>query len=352
MTIKMKINKAGWLVGVFLLALVAGGTAQRAQAQTKENGGTAGATYLLVPGTARSASLGTTLTSGLPTLNGVEALYENPAGLVSNMGTSVLVSRMNYAVDIGVNTFGVAQRIGSNQVALTVNVWDYGDIALQTDASPEKTELTWSASAIVAGLSYARQFTDRIAAGVTFKALSERIDDVNAGGIAFDAGMNYTVGESGLRFGVSLKNLGPQMTYAGDGLSREIRLPEQRPGSTSNVVQIEAAGFELPSLLNFGVSYTRPLGAGASATFLGNFRSNSLDQDLYAGGVELGLREILYVRGSYEWQPDMDLTMFDGWNMGAGLNLEVSGTRLMVDYAYRPTNFFGSIQMVTASVEL
>src|SRR5690606_11083103 len=79
--------------------------------------------------------------------------------------------------------------------------------------------LTYDASTTVAGLSYARQFTDRIAAGVTAKALSRSISTASSSGLAFDAGMTYVVGESGLRFGVSLKNFGPQMGFGGVGLN-------------------------------------------------------------------------------------------------------------------------------------
>lgn len=340
------------IIYLALLLLAPAFLPYQAQAQIEGTGGTAGAAYLLVPSTARVASLGGTLTGGLPDMNGLEALTVNPAGLVSNPGTSALFSRMNYVADIGVNTFGIGHRLGNNQLALVVNAWDFGDMPLTTETSPEISSLEWSASAITVGASFARQFTDRIAAGITTKLLNETIDDMSATGVAFDAGMNYTVGETGLRFGVSLNNFGLTMKYAGDGLVREIRLPGQSETATSNSTAIQAAGYELPSLLNFGASYTMNAGADASATFLANFQSNSLDADLYSGALELSLRNILYVRGGYQWQENMDLTAFKGWNLGAGLRLDAVGTQLMVDYAYRPTELLGNVQMITASVAL
>ena len=333
------------LLAVFLLV----GSAA-AQSNRK---GTAGADYLLIPLTARTTALGVGATAGTPTLSGVEALLSNPAGLAGNTGSNVLFSRMEYVADIGVNYIGVAQRFGDNNIALTINSWDFGDIPLQTENAPEISSVTWSASFLVAGLSYARQFTDRISAGVTFKLLNEQIDDTNAGGVAFDAGMTYVVGESGLRFGVSLKNFGPQMSYGGNGLVRLEALDNQQPNTTPNAVLIEGADFELPSLLNFGVAYTRQLGASADVTALANFRSNSFSPNQYSGGLELGLMDILYVRGGFQLEEDMDNTFYQGYNVGAGLNLNVSGTALTIDYAYRPTDFFsGGVNMFTASVTL
>src|SRR5690606_41226926 len=92
------------------------------------------------------------------------------------------------------------------------------------------------------GRDSAGQLTDRIAAGVTCKGVNEASHDMSATAVAFDAGMTYLVGESGLRIGVSLKNIGSEMTYSGTGLIYQVRLPNQDPTANSNAVAIEAAG--------------------------------------------------------------------------------------------------------------
>ena len=285
-------------------------------------------------------------------MTGLEALFSNPAGLSLNNGTNAMFSRMEYVADIGVNYFGIAQRLGNNNLALTVSSWDFGDIPLQTELSPEISNVTWTASYVTVGASYARNFTDRIAAGFTAKVVNERIDDVSASGVAFDAGMTYTVGESGLRFGVSLKNFGPDRQFSGTGLVQFAQLPSQNPDAQPQAVLIEGAAYEMPSLLNFGTAYTRQLGSGAVVTVLGNFRSNSFSQDQFSGGIELGFRNILFVRGGYQYEDDMDLTFYNGANFGAGLNLDLGGNTLVVDYAYRSTDFFDNVQMVTVNVVL
>ena len=50
--------------------------------------------------------------------------------------------------------------------------------------------------------------------------ISEQISNVGASGIALDAGIQYVTGaKDNLKFGISLKNVGPRMSFSGDGLS-------------------------------------------------------------------------------------------------------------------------------------
>lgn len=348
-----KKNRMSWrgAVWAMAIAMVVLGV-QDVSAQKSERAGTAGAAQLLVPVTARNTSLGNNTTSGLANMNGLEALYSNPAGLAVNAGTGAMFSRMQYVADIGVNYFGFAQNFGSNNIAFTVTSWDFGDIPLQTEVTPEISSVTYTASFLTAGLSYARQLTDRISAGATVKAVTENIDDVSGRAIAFDAGMTYVVGETGLRMGVSLKNIGNELKYAGTGLVRRVQLPDQNPVANNNAVAIEAEGVQLPSLLNFGMAYTSEIGGQGSVTFMGNFRSNSFEQDQYSGGIELGFQDIIYVRGGYQLQSDSDLSFYTGATFGAGLNIPIGTNRLSVDYAYVPADFFDAIQYISASVTL
>jgi hypothetical protein len=315
-----------------------------------ERAGTSAASYLLIPLSARTTALGTALTGGMSNLNAVEAVQANPAAMMSGEGTSAQFSRMEYVADIGVNYIGIAQRFGSNSIALTASAWDYGEIPEQSEAAPDISGVTYEASSTVVGLSLARQFTDRIAAGFTVKALTETIDDMTGSSVAFDAGMTYVVGESGLRFGVSLKNFGTSMSYGGTGLATVANPdPNDDTGISSN---IEALDSELPSLLNFGISYTQMLAGDLSVTALGNFRSVAYDQDEYAAGLEAGYMNLFYVRGGVLMTQDMDASFYQGWNAGAGLNLDVSGFGLSVDYAYRATDFFDGVNMFTVSLGL
>ena len=330
---------------LLILALFVGATApamgQGQDVAGDERAGTAGAEILRLPVTARTASLGNGLTGGVQSLSGIESLQSNPAALMSNLGTEALFGYTGYVADIGVNYFGVAQSFGASNIALSVLASDYGDIPLTDAASSDPTSLTYDASTIVFGVSYARRFTDRIAAGVTAKGVSETIDDVNGSAVAFDAGMTYTVGESGLQFGVSLRNFGTKMTYSGNGLTL---------GGSGVPANVAADSYELPSLLNFGASYTRAFAGDVTATALGNFRSNGYDQDEFAGGLELGYADLLYVRGGANIVPDSDVVASEFWSVGAGVNVPVSNSHISVDYAFRSMGDLGDVNYITASI--
>ena len=100
------------------------------------------------------------------------------------------------------------------------------------------------------------------------------------------------------------------------------------------------------------MTYSRDIGAGSVVSIMGNFRSNSLDEDQYSAGLEFNLRNLLQVRGGYQFQNNLDDSFFEGWNIGAGLNLELDNNRLTIDYAYRSTDPFDGVNMVTATLTL
>lgn len=333
----------------FLLAffLVGGAFAQEQ--------GTTGAMHLLVPTTARTIGLGTSLTSGLKNMNALEALNANPAGLASNSGTSALFSRVNYVADIGINSFGVAQNFGQTSGALTFSSWDYGDIPRQTEDVPEISEgLNFGATSTTIGVSLARQLTDRIAAGFTVKLANEKIDDMSSSRVAIDGGMSYQVGESGLRFGVALQNFGPKASFGGEGLNRFSKIANQPTNAAQTNFSLKGEEFELPSALSFGAAYTKTLAGDINATLAGNFRSLGLGPDNFTGGLELGYKNLFYVRGGYVMDAagGNDANMFSGLSYGAGLNLNLGGSQLSVDYAYRATNYFTAPQVITVGVKL
>jgi len=340
------------LLNVSVLAIALLGLSLSAYAQGDDRAGTAAMEELLVPVTARTVALGASLTSGLSNLSGVEAVQSNPAALMTNASTSVMFSRTEYLADIGINYVGIAQRFGNNNIALTLSSWDYGDIPRTTAASPElDPSNTYDASTTVLGISFARQFTDRIAAGITAKALGRTIDQATSSGLAFDAGMTYVVGESGLRFGVSLRNFGGAVEFNGGRLDQTISTTG--PGGSGTIAgEIDDLSAELPSLLSFGAAYTRQFSGDISLTALGAFRSNAYDLDNYSGGLEIGYSNLFFVRGGVVITADSDQNAWEVWNVGAGLNIPVGSSSIAVDYAYRPSSVFSGVNMFTVALNL
>ena len=316
--------------------------------------GTAAMEELLVPVTPRTVALGSALTAGLANLSGVEAVQSNPAALLGSTGTNALFSRSEFVAEVGINFLGISQSFGANSVALTLNNWDYGDIPRTSELSPDVNfddMATYQASSYVAGATYSRRFTDRIGAGFTLKALGRTIDASSANSVAFDAGITYVVAESGLRFGVALQNLGGEMTFSGGGLNRPIN--QEGPNGTGTIGgEVDDLPGQLPSVLNFGASYTRQFAGDLSVSGLANFKSVSYDLERYSAGLELGYANLLYARGGVDMTSEMDSDFWQGWNVGGGLNLNLQNTSLKVDYAYRPTNVFGGVNVFSVGIGL
>ena len=316
--------------------------------------GTAAMEELLVPVTPRTVALGSALTAGLANVSGVEAVQSNPAAVLSSTGTNALFSRSDYLDDIGINFFGLSQSFGANSVALTITNWDYGNLFRTTESNPDinpDDPLTYEASTFVAGATFSRRFTDRIGAGFTLKALGRTIDASNSNSVALDAGITYVVAESGLRFGVSLQNLGGEMTFSGGGLQENIN--QNGPQGDNNIGgEVDDLPGQLPSVLNFGAAYTRQFAGDLSVTGLANFKSVSYDLERYSGGLELGYANLVYLRGGIDMTSEADQDLWQGWNVGAGLDLSLQNTSLKVDYAYRPTEVFGGVNVFSVGIGL
>lgn len=319
-----------------------------------ERVGTAAMEELLVPVTPRTVSLGSALTAGLPQLNGVEAVQSNPAALLGNVGTSALFSRSEFVADIGINYLGIAQSFGANSVAIVLTNWDYGAIPRTSEIAPDintENPLTYEASTYVVGGTFSRRFTDRIGAGFTLKALGRTIDASTSNSVALDAGITYIVPESGLRFGVALQNLGGEMTFTGGGLNQSISTTGPN-GDGTIAGEVDDLPGQLPSVLNFGASYTRQFAGDVSISGLANFKSVSYDLERYSAGLELGYASMLYARGGIDITAEPEMDFWQGWNVGAGLDFNFQDTNLKVDYAFRPTNVFGSVNVFSVGIGL
>jgi len=332
------------------------------EAGNPDRQGEAGAYELLMNPWARSAGLHTMTTS---MIMGVEALRLNPAGLSRINGqTEVLIGHSRYLepTDVKMNAFGVGQKVGTNGTfGISIMSLDMGEIDVTTTDQPEGTGATFSPNFFHLGLSYAHIFENKISVGITFRAISESISDVSAFGFALDAGVQYVTGpKDNFKFGISLRNIGSRMSFGGQGLS----FPTENPDGTLSydiTVNQRSAQFELPSVLNIGMSYDFNLDADNRFTLLGNFTANSFARDQIGAGVEYALKENFMVRAGYKMEVglsaerDFEQSVYSG--LSAGVTLEVppkkgSNSRFGIDYAYRATQPFSGTHNFSVRITL
>src|SRR3972149_1283147 len=189
-------------------------------AGNKDRAGQAGASELLINPWARSSGWGGANIAGL---RGLEGQFLNVAGTAFTRKTELLFSHTNYlkGSDITINAFGFSQKAGGSGVlALGFMSMNFGDIDVTTTEMPEGGLGNYPISFMNIGLSYAKGFTDHIFGGMCMRVINQAIPDAKAGGVALDAGIQYVAGkQNNVKFGISLKNVGPKMQFRGDGLS-------------------------------------------------------------------------------------------------------------------------------------
>ncbi len=344
---------------------------QVALAGNPDRQGEAGAYELLMNPWARSAGWHSMSTS---LVGGVNALRINPAGL-TNMGSmEVSLGSARYLAPSGITLSGLgfAKRLHKHG-ALGISVMNVntGDIRRTTVESPEGTGAVYRPSFLNIGVSYGHEFVtdeknpeNKIRVGVLVRTVSESISDASATGIGLDAGVQYVSGDKGqFKFGVSLRNIGSKMRFSGSGLGLV------NPGEIRKDVQ--AAGFDMPSLLNIGASYDFYFAKLHRITVLGNFTANSFSRDEIGAGIEYSFNDRFMLRGAYKYDNRFGTdallgkvnNAYTGLSLGASFVFDVlknvddddnvvSVTKMAVDYAYRLSNPFSGTHNLTLSVRI
>jgi hypothetical protein len=315
--------------------------------------GTNGASELLIPFGTRDIAMAGATTA---TTSGADALFSNPAG-TARIGTSVglFASHMNYIADIGVDCGAVSANFDQFGVlSLYIKTLSFGDIPVTTVLTPDGTGETFRPQFFTIGLNYARQLTDRISVGAAAMLITEHMGEVSASGVAFSAGVIYDglASVKGLSIGVAVKNIGPQMTFDGPGLTIEATPPQL--GRPSYFYNVDAASFELPSAIDLGIGYRSPVSEDNVILVAASFQNNNFSDDEYKFGLEYAFEDLLFLRGGYDLQPsDSDLreNIF-GASFGAGVHAIVGTVDVTFDYAYRSAKFFGGEHVFSVKLGL
>ena len=338
-------------------------------------GGQAGATELLINPWASSAGFADANTS---CVQGLEAQFLNVAGTAFVKQTDVILASTDYLDGSGVHisAFGLTQHVGAEgAMSLSIMSMNFGVIPITTFDNPEGGVGTYNPQFINIGISYAKSFSDQIYGGITTRLISESTSNVNALGVAIDAGIQYVAGsQKQVHFGIALKNVGPQMAYSGDGLAFETTLPNgQITGNSGQMTaQQRSQPYELPSLISIGAGYDFHLLSDSSMhsehriTVAANFTSNSFTQDEEMLGVEYGFKSFFMARVGYSYQNHITQPLSTDPLLGgrtsvntglcAGLTLQAPFGKTHnifgISYGYRATNPYNGTHTIGVRITL
>jgi hypothetical protein len=341
------------LAGTLLVSL-------SATAGNEDRVGSAGASHMLVNPWSRSSAAGD---AGIASVNGLEATYMNIAGLAFTDKTQIKFNYSNWMGNAGIslNSAGIAQRISeSDVIAVSIQSMNFGDIPITTVANPEGNIGFFSPRANIFNVGYAKSFSKSIYGGINFKVISENISNLRATGVAIDAGIRYVTGERDqIKFGIALKNVGPVMSFKGDGLAQQIQYL-----STGFVATTEerSATFELPSLLSIGGSYDFIFNENNKLNLALGFTANSFSNDQYRLGLDYAMtgdKVAFNLRAGYVYEKNL----FSAENRSnalvgptAGFSVDAlvgkSKSALGIEYTARFAGVFGIIHTVGATISL
>lgn len=310
--------------------------------------GTAGAPELLIPMGARNVAIGG---SNIANVQGVDAIYWNPAGLSRLSGAQASFTYMDYFADMSVSYIAIGAKVGSfGVIGLSLQSLDIGKIPVTTVDQPEGTGQELSTNFITFGATYSKALTDRIQFGLNAKIVSEKIGVMSAMAMAFDFGLQY-VSPWGVDFGVTMRNYGSNLKYDGTGIEFDSGIPFANPNATTRKTKLDMASHELPTSLNMGVGYRYQLSEEHVVNISGLYGNNNFTLDEINTGIEYGYNSFFFLRGGYNvplYPDDFPETVKDdyqyGFTAGFGLHLNVGNNLVSFDYAYRDMKTFDGNQ--------
>ena len=338
-------------INKYALLVCALGMSVQTFAGNKDRTGQAGANELLINPWGQSTGV---FGMNGSYVKGVEAMRTNIAGLSFVKNTEVGLAHSIYlrGSNVTVNNLAIAQKVGSVGVlGLNIMSMGFGEITITEVNNPEGGIGTYKPQFMNFQLGFAKEFSNNIQAGIGATFVSEQISNISASGAAFEAGVQYVTGSrDNFHFGVTLRNVGTNMRFSGNGFSFNTELSDDEQFN----VNVPAEKFELPTYLNFGVSYDFYLDANRlqgeddapkhRATGLANFTSNSFLNDYIGGGVEYAFQETFMLRGAYRYESGIGNastanTFYTGLSAGATIQKAIgeNGPTLALDYSYRPT---------------
>jgi hypothetical protein len=303
--------------------------------------GTTGAAFLKI-GVGRATGMGEAFVA---VADDASASYFNPAGL-SRAGRQVQLNHVDWIADVNHDNLCVVLPVTDfGTVAFTVTALTMGDMEQTTIDNPntraredEGTGLIFGASDMAFGVSYARIITDKLAFGLTAKAVSQTVWDMSASAAGVDLGLFYNTGFRSLRIGAAVTNFGTQLSFSGRQLDYSFFWPDSGP----SVIQgsYKTTPMPLPTSFRFGVAYDVLDQGPNRLTAAVDITHPSDINETVNFGLEYGMSKTFFLRGGYVLNADTDYQEEIGWLTGLSAGLGVmtkpaSSLNLGLDYSFR-----------------
>ena len=286
------------------------------------------------------------------------ATFYNPAGLAHISERQLFfihiswIAGMNHEYISGILPVSGIGTFGLSITSLSTGSMEQTLIDDPTSPAREDlgTGLTFDASDMALGVTYARLITDKLAFGFTAKGITERIYDISGSGIGLDVGLLYNTGWRNLRLGASVANFGSDMTFGGRNLDFVDSTLPTRPQAS-----YKTTPSPLPIMFRFGLGYNLIEAATSKLVLALDLVHPSDINETVNLGLEYGIEDKYFIRAGYIYNTDQSYQEAIGWNQGisagAGLAFKpMKGLDLKLDYGYRHQGYLGGTHRVALGV--
>lgn len=314
-----------WLLSLLLIVMSTQAYPQSGIAPNNiERVGQSGWQFLKINGDPLQSAMGGASTAISP--GNANAVFGNPATLTGVGRLNVQFNNVSWIADIGHQSLALAWNSGPSGVfALSVVSLDYGDIPETINApipgDDTRTRATvtgnmFTARDLAAGISYARQITDRLSLGGNIRWIRQEIAELSMSNWSIDFGTIYYTGFRTLRLAITARNFGPDSHIIG----------------WSEEYQREPVDVRMPIDFRAGVAMDFFEDAGdphrLTVVFEGDHPNDGPEK--FHMGVDYTFQNVLSLRGGYRFNYDEQ-----GLSVGAGLIYSQSSFTGSVNYAYQ-----------------
>ena len=208
-------------------------------------------------------------------------------------------------------------------VAVHVSALTMGDMRVRTPFYPEGNGEMFTVSDFTAGITYAKELTNKFSIGATYKIVYEKYWTYESQGWAVDIGTLYHTGFKSLVIGMSVLNFGPEMSFSG-------RYDDYANLDTSgDPTETDFSSYDLPLTFKFGMAMNLMEGndyvlTGAIDGVHPNDNKTRLNM-----GLEACFKNVIALRAGYKMNYDEDT-----FCAGLGFFVPFAGYKLRLDYSY------------------
>ncbi len=312
-------------VVVFALLFLTGSfcAVPQAMAQTElgvQRVATSSGTFLKIGLDPRGVALGGAYNA---IVSGPQATFLNPAGILDPEGMNrAHLSYMKWPGDIDMGSVAYGTPFDALQGQLAIGLAFASTSFDETsEFYPQGTGRTVSYSDVLATLSFARLFTDRLTIGASVKFFREDLASNVGGpvtnGLLFDAGTIYQLGFRNSRIAITLSHFGPDLEPTGDFFS-----------SVSGA-DVEYAAFSPPTLFNLSFAIDAMTRGEHRFTVASQIVHPSDQNETLLLGGEYWFQDSYALRSGYDFAADEF-----GFSAGLGAKFRFGGREGVFDYAY------------------